>query len=95
MADKDVVLWVAVGVGSAPIWGTVLWELWQGSIRPCLLSRVDVEKLTTELIARYGEEADRIAFGEEHRAWRACKILLDCYEAKAGIEALLRALLGA
>jgi hypothetical protein len=66
---KDIVFWVIAGVAAAPIWGAALWVLWQGVVRPRLISRGEVERLAALLIERYGERADEVAFGKECGAW--------------------------
>jgi hypothetical protein len=63
-------LWLALGVASAPIWGAILWTLWQGAVRPRLIPRAEVERLAAELLARYGDRAEEVAFAKEYGAWR-------------------------
>jgi hypothetical protein len=53
-----------------PIWGSLLWELWEGSIRPRLVSRTEIDALSAMMLARHGDSAERTAFIEEDRAWR-------------------------
>jgi hypothetical protein len=64
-----IVQWVVFGAATAPIWGAVLWELWQGVVRPRLIPREEVEQIATMLLARYGDLAEHIAFAKEYAAW--------------------------
>lgn len=66
---KKVILWLALAVASAPIWGALLWVLWSGVVRPRLIRRTEVERLAAELLANYGERAEDIAFAKEYAAW--------------------------
>lgn len=65
-----IVIWLAIGVATAPVWGAGLWVLWQGIVRPYLIPRGEVERLATLLVERHGERAEEVAFGEEYGAWR-------------------------
>jgi hypothetical protein len=65
-----IVVCLAIGAATAPIWGACLWVLWQGWGRPHLIPRAEIERLAAELIARHGDRAEEIAFIEEDRAWR-------------------------
>ena len=58
-----------LGAATAPIWGALLWVLWQGVIRPRLVARAEVERLAADLVARYGDRAEHIAFAKEYAAW--------------------------
>jgi hypothetical protein len=53
-----------------PIWGTLLWELWEGSIRPLLVPRAEIDALSAAMLARHADRAEQMAFSEEDRAWR-------------------------
>ena len=53
-----------------PIWGSLLWELWEGVIRPLLVSRAEIDALSAAMLARHGNRAEEMAFVEEDRAWR-------------------------
>ncbi|HSS99878.1 MAG TPA: hypothetical protein VLK33_22745 [Terriglobales bacterium] len=66
----EIVFWLAIGAATAPIWGAVLWVLWQGVVRPHLVPRGEVERLAALLVERHGERAEEVAFGEEYGAWR-------------------------
>jgi hypothetical protein len=50
---------------------TVLgWEMWQFRIRPMLIQKAKIDAMADALIARYGPDAEQMAYGEEDRAWR-------------------------
>jgi hypothetical protein len=66
---KEIVIWLAVGAATAPVWGAGLWVLWQGVVRPHLIPRGEVERLAGLLVERYSEGAAEVAFAEEFRAW--------------------------
>lgn len=70
MLSRDVVWWVIVGVCTAPIWGSLVWMIWEGSIRPCLIPDAEIEAEARRLLARWGDRAAEMAFIEEDRAWR-------------------------
>jgi hypothetical protein len=53
-----------------PIWGSLLCELWEGSIRPLLVSRNEIDALSAAMLARHADRAEQMAFIEEDRAWR-------------------------
>lgn len=67
---KQVLSWVAIGVATSPIWGALLWELWEGGIRPRLIPASEIDTLATSMIVRHGDRAEEMAFVEEDRAWR-------------------------
>jgi hypothetical protein len=67
---KQVLSWVAIGMATSPIWGAFLWELWEGGIRPRLVSTSEIDALAASMIARHGDRAEEMAFVEEDRTWR-------------------------
>jgi len=67
---KQVLSWVGIGAATSPIWGAFLWELWEGGIRPRLVSASEIDALATAMLARHGDRAEEMAFIEEDRAWR-------------------------
>lgn len=67
---EEAILWLVLGVATAPLWGPVLWVLWQGVLRPRLIPRGEVERIATDLLSHHGDRAEEIAFGEEYGAWR-------------------------
>lgn len=70
MLSRDVLWWVIVGVCTAPIWGSFVWVIWEGSIRPRLIPASEIEAEARRLLARWGDRAAEMAFIEEDRAWR-------------------------
>jgi hypothetical protein len=62
--------WIVIGAATSPIWGMLLWILWQGFIRPRLIPRAEIDALAAELLARHGHRAEEAAFAEEELAWR-------------------------
>jgi hypothetical protein len=53
-----------------PIWGSLLWELWEGSIRPLLVPRAEIDALSVAMLVRHADSAEQMAFIQEDRAWR-------------------------
>jgi hypothetical protein len=53
-----------------PIWGTLVWELWEGSIRPLLVPRAEIGALSVTMLVQHADRAEQMAFIEEDRAWR-------------------------
>lgn len=53
-----------------PIWGTLLWKIWEGMIRPRLISQEEIDALASDLVSQFGTRAAEMAFIEEDRAWR-------------------------
>src|ERR1041384_1972434 len=67
---KQIVLWIALAAAASPIRGGILLFLWSNVLLPLRIPRAEIERLAAELIARYGDEAEEVAFGEEYHAWR-------------------------
>jgi hypothetical protein len=67
---KEVVIWVGIGAATSPVWGAILWLLWDGSIRPRLVPRAEIDALAAEMLARHGPRAEEVASAEEEAAWR-------------------------
>ena len=55
---------------AAPIWGTLLWELWEGVVGPRLIRRDIIDRAAAAILAEHGERAEEMALIAEHRAWR-------------------------
>lgn len=62
--------WFAVALVASPIWGALLWVIWEGTIKPRFIPEAEISTLASDLVARYGERAAEMAFIEEDRAWR-------------------------
>ena len=67
---KTALMWIGIGAATSPIWGALLWVLWEGRVRPRLIPRAEIESLATALVGRHGWRAAEMAFIEEDRAWR-------------------------
>jgi hypothetical protein len=71
-ALKQALVWASVGLATAPVWGALVWELWEAGIRPWLIPAAEVDALAAAMLVRYGDKAEEIAFIKEDRAWRYC-----------------------
>ena len=67
---KQALIWIVIAAAASPIWGALLWMFWQGSIRPRLIPRAEIDALAAELLARHGPRAEEVASAEEEQAWR-------------------------
>ena len=50
--------------------GVLLFEIWEGSIKPRLIKPEEIERCCDELLAQYGPRAYELARINEDRAWR-------------------------
>lgn len=64
-------IWVWSILGTVPVWGALLWSLWDGVIRPRRIAPSEIGRLADELAARYGTRAEEAACLEEDQAWRS------------------------
>ena len=69
-ALKQAIVWIALAACLAPIWGTLLWELWDGAVRPRLIRRDIIDRAAAAILAEHGERAEQMAWIQEDRAWR-------------------------
>jgi hypothetical protein len=53
-----------------PIWGSLLWELWEGNIRPLLIPHPEIDALSVAMLVQHADSAEEMAFIQEDRAWR-------------------------
>lgn len=67
---KQAAGWIILAVCLAPVWGTLLQELWEGSVRPGLVPRDIIEDAAAAMLARHGDRAEQMAWIAEDRAWR-------------------------
>jgi hypothetical protein len=69
-ALKQAVIWIALAACLAPVWGTLLWELWEGAVRPRLIRRDIIDRAAAAILAEHGDLAEEMAWIQEDRAWR-------------------------
>jgi hypothetical protein len=63
-----------VAVVLSPMWGTLIWLLWEWNIRPRLIPDAEIDSLAATMIARHGRRgAEEVAFLEEEQAWRSSR----------------------
>ena len=62
--------WLIVAIFAFPMWGALLWVIWDVGIRPRLIPKAAIEAEAQAMLARWGERAAEMAFIEEDRAWR-------------------------
>lgn len=62
--------WFGTALCLSPIWGALLWEIWEGAVRPRLISSAEIDALSTSMLARHEDGTEEFAFIEEDRAWR-------------------------
>ncbi len=68
--ERNFIWWVAIGLGMAPAWCTLVWVIWNGTIRPSLIPASEIHTTASKLLARWGDSAVEIASIEEDRASR-------------------------
>lgn len=66
---RAVLQWLVIALASAPIWATLLIEVWQVFIRPRLIRAAEIDRLADAMCERYGAEAAELSFIHEHAAW--------------------------
>src|SRR4051812_11663496 len=64
-ALKQAIVWIVLAACSAPIWGTLLWELWDGSVRPRLIRRDIIDRAAAAILAEHGDRAEQMALSAE------------------------------
>jgi hypothetical protein len=67
---KQAVFWIVLAACSAPVWGALLWELWEGDVRPRMVPRGIIDRAARAILAKHGEQAEQLVWLEETRAWR-------------------------
>ena len=67
---KLALIWIGIGAVTSPIWGALLWLLWEGRIRPHLIPGAEIDSLAVAMLTRHACRAEEMAFIEEDRAWR-------------------------
>jgi hypothetical protein len=68
---KQALIWIVIAAATSPIWGALLWVLWQGSLRPRLIPRAEIDARAAEMLARHGPRAKEVAAAEEEATFRA------------------------
>jgi hypothetical protein len=59
---KQAVVWIVLAACGAPIWGTLLWELWGGVVRPRLIPRDIIDRAAAAILAEHGDRAEQMAW---------------------------------
>lgn len=67
---RDFGFWLALALATAPVWGAVLWEAWEGVVRPRLIPQDEIDAMARRFIAQYGSSAGAAALREWDRARR-------------------------
>src|SRR3954454_3620306 len=67
---KQAAIWIVLAACLAPVWGTLLQELWEGGVRPRLVPRGIIDGAAAAILARHGDRAEQMALIAEDRAWR-------------------------
>lgn len=62
--------WILIALALSPVWGALLWELWEGSVKPRFIPKVELLAEAEALIEQHGTGASNVAFANEDRAWR-------------------------
>jgi hypothetical protein len=66
---KQAVGWAVLAIGLTPVLGTLLYEMWQGTVRPRLVPRRIIDCAAAAILARHGDQAEEMALIAEDRAW--------------------------
>jgi hypothetical protein len=67
---RQAVIWIVLAACAAPIWGTLLWELWEGVVRPRLIRHDIIDRAAAAILAEHGDRAEQMVLSREDRAWR-------------------------
>ena len=65
-------IWVKIAVSIiclSPIWGAFVWEVWQGVVRPAMITRDEINTKVDRLMLRDDGRGFEAACCEEHAAW--------------------------
>ena len=66
---KQAFVWIVLAACATPIWGTLLWELWDGEVRPRLIRRGVIDRAAAAILDEHGDRAEEMVLIAEHRAW--------------------------
>ena len=47
---KQALIWIGIGVVTSPVWGTLLWVLWEGKVRPRLIPGTEIDSLAAGMV---------------------------------------------
>jgi hypothetical protein len=61
--------WALVAVALSPIALGIGWVVWNGSVRPRLISQREIEQLADDVMARFPNDPEGAAHREEHHHW--------------------------
>jgi hypothetical protein len=67
---EQAVSWIVFAACLAPIWGTLLSGIWEGSVRPRLVPQQIIDRAAAMILAKHGDWAEEMAWMAEDRAWR-------------------------
>ena len=67
---EGIAFWLAIAAALFPIWGALIWEIWEGIVRPRRLPQTEIDALARQMISKHGQQAPGAAFTREDRAWR-------------------------
>lgn len=45
---KQALGWIVIGAITSPFWGVLLWVLWEGTVRPRLIPRAEIDSLAAK-----------------------------------------------
>ena len=48
---KQALIWIGIAAVTSPIWGALLWVLWEGRIRPRLIPGSEIDSLARAMVA--------------------------------------------
>ena len=61
---------VFAAVALSPVWISLIWHVWDNSIRPRLVPRAQMERLVDKALAHYGADAEEVLWLQEDHARR-------------------------
>jgi hypothetical protein len=67
---EQVLKWLLIALATSPMWGTLIWVIWEGSIKPRIIPKAEIVALATSQIESYGANAAEMTSIQEDRAWR-------------------------
>lgn len=66
---SEALKWLLVGITLAPIIIGIGWPIVEGSILPRLIPNAEIAALADDFLRRYPDNAEYVAYIEEHAAW--------------------------